>query len=741
MEETPRPSAPITARDLFRVLRRRLPLFLFTFAIVVAGTFYFTSKMPSVYEAKTRVLMENPIAGSAPTSIMDLMTGGGARTLDTEMEKIKARPFLEKIARVNQIPTDDMDALRNHITITSGPGGSILDIAAKAETAAKAQKLANTVADEYISMARSEYRQRANVSHQRLEEAQKSALEEKKQADLNLKAFTDRAGVSRPEILYNVKAQAAVSARNDLENARKNLPLQIANLTTQQAQLARIPSELMTGYTLNKNPVIDEYRTQIVNLETDRKKKLLDFAPDSDEVLAIDNEIRARRGAIAEAEKNLFSAGSRGISRNPDYSQLQSQITQGVLSILQTRNNIAFGERRLTEIEAEQKRLTSQQTLYENLLAKRQAATAAFEQARAGLLKMDMTRILSAPYISILENAELPKKPISPKPWLNALMALTLGLMLGMGMALLAEYLASGSITEEELPELPRLGGAPLLGILPIALPPPANSESNGLPAPLQTSSGAEDALREIGFTLARRHARDPVTVALFSGARTDDFSAALTARLAATLVRDGLRVTLIDADRQHPRLNRIFGAPDAPGLADLLRSNGSRRATDILHVGANGALRFLAAGSPDDPAEATEANLRRVFKELSDPRETDIVLVSGPSVWQVGLIAPLERAASGMTIVVPDNARGLSPADIVTRARHLLTNGYRPRILGVVVGLESTQPDIDTDTVALTDGKEDQIAVKDSLRGPSAAMKGASGSQKIELQEDQDQR
>ena len=109
----------------------------------------------------------------------------------------------------------------------------------------------------------------------------------------------------------------------------------------------------------------------------------------------------------------------------------------------------------------------------------------------------------------------------------------------------------------------------------------------------------------------------------------------------------------------------------------------------DILHIGASGNLRFLAAGSPDDTTPMTEAGLRTLFRDLS-ARDTDIVVISGPSVWQAPIVAPLEKAASGMVLVAPDAAQGIAPAESVARARRLLSNGYKPRIIGVIVGVDA---------------------------------------------------
>jgi len=687
LDEIQKLPPPITVRDIAQILRRRALLALFTFIVVIVVTLFFTSRMPKVYEAKARVLLDNSgDTSTLPSSVLELVTGRTGSSLDTEMEKIKARPFLEEIVRSARLGNLDTDMLKGRLTLAAGPGGQILEIAARADKAEEARRIANVITDNYIALARKEFRDKADLSQERLREAAARAKEEKRESEAELNAFNAKVGLSDPSILYRSRAAQTVDTRNALEESQKSLPVQRANLQDLQAELKRIPPTVMTGYSLNKNPVIDSYKQELAGLEVQRNKLLYDYAPDSDEVKALDAEITARRNAIAEAEKDMFSAGSRGISRNGDYGNIQSKIYDAILSILATRNNIAALQRRLATLEAEQQRFAVQQITYEGLKRKREGANEAYEQARQGIIKMEMTRVLSAPNLRVLEDARLPRVPVSPKPLLNLIMALCLGLFLGGGMALLAEYLASGSVRYDDLADLPQVGGVPLLGTLPVALPGPAARNPDGLPVPLREAASAEDTLREIGFSLAHRHPKDPVPVVLLSGTRSDDTTAALAAQLAATLVRDVVRVTLVDADRSQPRLNRVFGAPDAPGVADVLA--GRARARDILHIGAGGNLRFLAAGSPDDTTPLTEAGLRTLFRDLTE-KDTDVVLVSGPSVWQAPLVGPLEKAASGMVLVAPDAARGIPPAESVARARRILSNGYRPRILGVVVGMD----------------------------------------------------
>jgi polysaccharide biosynthesis transport protein len=688
LDETQKLPPPVTVRDLFRILRRRALLALFTFALVVGVTLYFTAQMPKVYQAKARLLLDAATQSVTPTNILETLTRRGGDSLETEIEKINSRSFLTSVIQSGGLKNKDPEALRGQVIVSGAAGGRIMEVSVKAETAEEARDIANLIAKAYIALVRKEYVEKAELSRERLVAARETARKEKAAAEVALNAFNARVGLSDPGILYSKRAQQTVETRMQLEDSRRGLDLQLKSLRDLEEQRKRIPPTVMTGYAEQKNPVIDGYRQEIVNLETQKKKLLFDYAPDSDEVKAVDAEIQARREAIAAAEKDMFSKGSRSISRNPDYSKVQSSIHDTRLGIEGTRNNIKSLSERLARLEAEQKRFADQQIVYEGLKRKRDGANEAYEQARLGLIKIEMDRYLSAPNTKILDDAILPPQPVSPKPTLNLAMALCLGFFLGGGMALLAEYLSSSATGDDYDAHLPIVGGVPLLGTIPFALPTPQPAENSILPAPLrQAGQGAvyaEDALREIGYALAHRHPREPVPVILLTGTRSDDSTAALAAQLTATLVRDGLRVTLVDADRNKPRLNRVFGKPDAPGLSDVLA--GRKKVREILYTGADGSLRFLAAGSPEDQTPFREAGLRSVFHDLAADRDTDLVVISGPSVWQTPLIAPLEKTATGMALIAPDAA----PADSVARVRRLLSNGYKPRLLGVIVGSDT---------------------------------------------------
>ena len=704
--------APVTAHDVFRILRRHVALAIFTFCAVVAATLFFTSKMPRFYEANTSVLLDSVApANLGASGLMDLLAGGSTGTpMDTEVEKIRSRDFLNEVIARGKLKGTNPDDLRGRLTISPGAGNQILTVAMRGKTPEDAVEGANWTARVYMDRTGRDFDTKTELSKTRLHRAEARALAEKKNAESVLNAFMARMGTSDPGVYFNAQTAKTMEVRNVLDDTRRNLDVQQAQLALYDRQLKTLPPTVVGGYANNKNPVIDGFQMDIATLEAQKRLLLFDYQPDSDEVKSINVQIEAKKRAIAEAKKDAYSVGSKSVNRSPDYAAAQTNYYNTALGIKTAQKVIAVKTTQLAELEAEQKDLARKRSTYDGLRRAVEGATQAYEKARSGLIQMDMSQVTSAPNVRVLDWAQTPTQPVSPKPLLNMIMAIALGLILSIGMSLITEYFRVGKTLEQEepfsadLPQiegLPQVGGIPILGSVSVTgLPTSASSLLGGEHLPLQAAP-IEDALREVGYSLAHRHPGDAPPVVLISGIRSDDSIASIAAHLAATLVRDGLRVTLVDADQAQPRLHRVFGAPDAPGMGDVL-SGAVADPRSILHVGAGGGLRFLAAGStvpsrtaispvPSAAEETLQADrLRLLFADLSHPEETDIVIVSGPAIWNVRAALPLEKATDGLVLVTPPD---VPAAESLARARRLLSNGYQPRILGVVMGDNAASP------------------------------------------------
>ena len=197
--------APVTAHDVLRILRRHVALVIFTFAAVVAATLFFTSKMPRVYEANTSVLLDSVApANLGASGLIDLLAGGSTGTpMDTEIEKIRSRDFLNEVIARGKLKETNPDDLRGRLTLNPGAGNQILAVSMRGKTPSDAVEGANWTARVYMDRTGRDFDAKTELSKTRLHRAEARALAEKKNAEKILNAFMARMGTSDPAVYFN----------------------------------------------------------------------------------------------------------------------------------------------------------------------------------------------------------------------------------------------------------------------------------------------------------------------------------------------------------------------------------------------------------------------------------------------------------------------------------------------------------------------------------------------------------
>ncbi|MBC7806361.1 MAG: hypothetical protein H7145_09435 [Akkermansiaceae bacterium] len=700
-------TSPFTLRDVAAILRRRAALALLTFAVTVGAALFVTSRMTKTYEATTKLLLDNAPSTSMPGSMLDIVMNNNASSSgEVQIAKIKSRAFLSEVIRKSKLgPEASPDDLQNRLSVSLTGGDKIMVITATMKNdPVMTARVANVTAEVYKEYVKNEAERNVERSSQRLTRAAAKAEEKKNEANRELQAFMAKRGVSDPTSFYINQSKRTVEIQNTLRDAERDLPSIRNNIDLFARQVRTISPTITTATSLSRNAQIEYFQDQIVLFRNERRLTLQNFGDQSPEIFEIDGKIASAQVALKSLKSNPFRPGGVGFSRNPDWATAYSNFLGAKKDFEQSEVRIGAFRKQLAELKAEQSQLAPERVQYEELKLRVDVTSEAYAKANIALIQMPINQITSEQSIDTLEKARVPTAPISPKPLLNTIMAVVAGLVLGFAVALVAEYFSPASkpggsgLLEPSLPQLPArpvfagnlpsIAGVPLLARVSLsggrALP---SHIGSGLPM-TGADAATEDAFREIGYLLS--HPADAgatrVPVVLMAGTRTDETTASVAAYLTATLVRDGVRVTLVDGDRIEPRLHQVFGKADAPGVTDILA--GRITVGEALHVGAGGTLRFLAAGAKSDPTPLTEDALRDLYNELGRATDTDLVLISGPSVWSARMVSPMERAADGVVLVASDAQ--VAPEESVARARRILTNGYQPRLLGVIVGEET---------------------------------------------------
>jgi Mrp family chromosome partitioning ATPase len=254
---------------------------------------------------------------------------------------------------------------------------------------------------------------------------------------------------------------------------------------------------------------------------------------------------------------------------------------------------------------------------------------------------------------------------ISPKPVRNGVLALALGLVLGVGLALLRETLDTRVRTADEVSEAFR---APLLARLPR---PSKRLASRHLLATLVEPTGASaEAFRLLRTNLSFASLEHPARSILVTSALKGEGKTTTAANLAVTFARTGRRVALVDLDLRRPALHKFFGLRSSPGLTDIVLGQTSLndamssvpldpvRPTKPAHEGeSNGArthglLEVLPAGRvPSDPAELIEtSSIGALLDALRE--QFDLVLIDSPPALAVGDPLMLSARVDGVLLV-----------------------------------------------------------------------------------------
>jgi len=275
----------------------------------------------------------------------------------------------------------------------------------------------------------------------------------------------------------------------------------------------------------------------------------------------------------------------------------------------------------------------------------------------------------------VLRSAELPDTPSRPHPARDGLIAIFVGLALGMGVAFFRDRL------EEPVRgrgQLESRVGAPVLAFIP------SSGEGRFFGSHDGRESATAEAFKTLRVRLLHITGQRGSAVIVITSSLPREGKTTVTAQLGTVLAEAGKRIVIVSADLRKPRIHDHF-APrrDDAGLVQLLK--GTRRATKTLApVKEVKNLWVLHAGrslGSIDPSEVLGSDKMR--RALDDLRGfADFVLIDTPPLLSTPDVLALAPMIDGVLLVVDAH---LAQQSAVEQARHEL-EGVDVPILGLVV-------------------------------------------------------
>jgi polysaccharide biosynthesis transport protein len=503
-----------------------------------------------------------------------------------------------------------------------------------------------------------------------------------------------------------IKVQRAEDARIAYERQNQIWTLDDKqNITTQRLadvnrQLSDAQSERMKKESLyefakegnldavpqvQNNTALMDVLKRRTEVSRDYNEALSQYGPNFPKVQRIQAQLKDVDDSI-EKEKQRILAGLESDFR--EARQRETMLTQALDVQKGETNKMA---EKLVEYNILKREAEANKTLYDGLMTK-------FKETA-------ISQSLRSSNIRVVDPAMIPSTPARPAKARNVILAFVVGLVGGIGLALLREYLDNTVKTPDDVETLARL---PSLAVVPQFAGSNGTAKKQGLLQGFAASNGREkrielvaqhlpksqmsEAFRALRTSILLSQADHPPQVILVTSALPREGKTTAAANLAVTLAQLGDRTVLVDADLRKPGVGRLLnlGSGKYAGLSSYLAGVSSLDLVTVPHPAIPNLAAIPTGPLPPNPADLLSSHkLADAIAELRTKYK--FIVIDSPPVMAATDAVILSVQTDGVLLVVRS---GETPKEAFTRTRDLL-NSVKCRILGVVLNaVDSNAPD-----------------------------------------------
>ena len=465
-------------------------------------------------------------------------------------------------------------SLRESMQVEPVPNSRLVRINVVGADPALAARVANAWADAYTksnlerkvdasSYARTFLEQELAKSKIRLEESENSLVQYTRQ-----KQILSVDEKSNP-LTQNFTDFSAALAKAEQERIKT------------EANYDEVKRTLSSSRDLLENKALATFRESKAKLELEYQQQLRTYKPGHPSMQALQAQIELSEQRIQSESKAIT-----GSVQTNAKAALDSAIAQET----RLRARVETSKRGILDVQ--------DQGIRYNIL-KREVDTN--REMYSGLLKnlkeVGVTAMVGTNNVSVVDKADIPLFPFRPDVFRGAMTGILLGLMAGLALAFVVEYM-DDSIKFPD--EVERFTGLPLIGVIPKVN---VNKSSPEDQATREPRSALAEAYRSVRTALQFSTARGaPRTIVVTSCTKNEGKTTSAMA-LAVALSQMGKRVLVVDGDMRNPTLHQMFDTDHSSGLSNVLSSDADpisvTRKTDFPN------LYLITAGPlPPNPAE-----------------------------------------------------------------------------------------------------------------------------------------
>lgn len=671
--------SPGTAREMrhyIHVLRKRWRVLLAVLLTSGCVAVIWTIRQPKIYEAACSVIIES----SAPQvleGVKDVIEMG-ANTREfyqTQYRIIRSQEIAQMVLdRLGPLPgrvgqngqplprQEQIEKLLKQVKVMPVRDSRIANVVVRDRDADLAARLANAFADTYIERnldyklegsrsASSWLGEQATGLRKHLEDSELALYRFKRDHNLLDLGLDDRQSMTRQNLqTLNEKLADIKAKRIEAESIRK-LILAAKN----------DPSEKETLPEVRDNAVVTKLRESFFDL------------------LKMKADLESRYGEKHPKVENIqqqLQATRRDYNRELD--EVLRTFDKKYEAILDTEAALS---KWMHQEKAQALDLAKLEVEYRPMARDAENNAKVFGQVTQRHKEIDLTGLLHANNVRVLDRATRAQWPVSPDMALNLSLGLVLGILCGLLLAFAVEALDNTIKTPEAAEELL---GVPLLGVLPQLqhAKPRSNIDPKERDLTVHTdpTSPAAEACRSIRTNLMFLSAQRENQLLVVTSPSPQDGKTTAAISLAITMAQAGARVLLIDTDMRKPRVHRSFGISSEQGISTAIM--GGANVKDVVQHSEVENLDVVPCGpTPPNPAELLHTE--RFREILAQCRAAyDRVVLDSPPTGPVTDPAIIGSISDGVVLVL---RAGHTTREAAKYAKRHLTDGGA-KILGLVI-------------------------------------------------------
>ena len=695
-------------KHYFRTLRQRVWIVVTCFVIIVTLGVVYAFKSTSIYRATAKMLIER----QAPRVIGFRDVLGRSQPSDkgyfnyyyTQKEIIESRIILQKAVEqpgiqdlIESADGDSRPSLMGEIkrTISAAIGGSpdvpaepweklqevmdvdfvrntqLLQINVEDREPVRAARLANAIARAFEQYHVECKRKTSNDAFLFLKQQQIVQANALHSAEKALQEFRQQTEV----VSFDVRDENnAVLVRHSKLNeqliqvglARIELAAKSKVVEQGFSAVGSNPSPGDKGLfllpSLKDFPTVPDMRRELVKAEKELAQLSVFYGPGAPQLRAVQSEVRILgerlRDALEHVRRSLLTELE---VLNRQEMELQEQYAEQNQCALDLARESLTYDRLRREVNRQGKLL--------DILMER-------------MREVDLSGDYAKTNVEIVEPADVPRLPVKPRKLAVLAVSIFLGLLLGGGLAFLAEYLDDTIKTPEDLES--RVG-VPVLGFVPGGS---GNEQSAAasMVALLEPKSTITEAYRNIRTNLFFSAPAEEARVLCVTSGGSGDGKTTVSCNLAVVMAQSGKKVLLIDGDLRRSKVRESLNLESGPGLSNVLV--GGAELEEVVQSprgqgdGVVENLDVLIAGpKPPNPAELLGGEgMGRLLAKVRE--KYDRVIIDTPALLLVadgGIVAGI---SDGVIVVVK---AGSNSRALVKRTRMHL-QGVKARVLGGIL-------------------------------------------------------